>query len=185
MDAVVAALLGTLLGSLATIGAAVVSGRSQREGARIAARAQYIKDLHAPRSAGYKSFMKMATDLKIRVLDNDGYEESTRQEVRDLRNNVFDQWESLSLLGPTEVTVSGSKVRDSALDLLSQMDATRNMTFMHSLNRGASEDEEEAAREAYENSLRALDELAFSLIERVDEFATVASAALNDDGTGK
>ncbi|MFF3774322.1 hypothetical protein [Streptomyces sp. NPDC002232] len=128
--------------------------------------------------------MKMATDLKTRVLDNDGYEETTRQEVRDLRNNVFDQWVTLSLLGPTPVTVSGSKVRDSALDVLSQMDVTRDLAYQ--LNHGPHEDADSAedAAEVYEDSLRALDELAFSLIERVDEFAAVASAALDEDGTG-
>ncbi|MFF8461220.1 hypothetical protein [Streptomyces olivaceus] len=127
--------------------------------------------------------MKVATDLKTRVLDNDGYEETTRQEVRDLRNKVFDEWVALSLLGPTAVTASGSKVRDSALDVLSQMDATRDLGYRLTHGGHVDEDAEEDAREAYENSLHGLDALAFMLLEKVEEFAEVASVALDDDGT--
>ncbi|MDT3724263.1 hypothetical protein ROS62_04925 [Streptomyces sp. DSM 41972] len=103
MNAVVAALLGTLLGALATIGAAVVSGWAQREGARISARAQHVKDRHEPRREAYKAFIEVTTNLKERFALLERYERASVDERESFRKDVNDRWVDLSLLGPVSV----------------------------------------------------------------------------------
>ncbi|MFZ4203360.1 hypothetical protein ACOZE4_00580 [Streptomyces griseoincarnatus] len=183
MNAVVAALLGTLLGSLATIGAAVVAGWAQREGARIAARSQYVKDRHEPRRAEYKAFMKVATELSERILTAEGYRDSTLDEEMALRRNVHERWIDLSLAGPDSVIKAGARLRDCVFHVLAQMAASRRLVSdLHSVN-DEDEEAEEQALGVYEESLHALDSLADLLIEEVGKFAEAASAALDDDGT--
>ncbi|MCZ4117829.1 hypothetical protein [Streptomyces sp. H39-S7] len=180
MVAVAAALLGTLLGSLATIGAAIVSGWAQREGARISARSQYIKDRHQPRSDTYKSFMKMAVDLTDRVVENDGYEDTTADEERTIRKKISEHWIDLSLIGPNSVIAAGSEVRDRCFSVVRQM--TRTREFGYEVADSDQQDEGEPIA-VYENAMGILDELAYALFDEVKQFAEVASAALDDDGT--
>ncbi|MGW7277035.1 hypothetical protein ACWGIV_01735 [Streptomyces sp. NPDC054844] len=183
MNAVVAALLGTLLGALATIGAAVVTGWAQREGARISARSQHVKDRHEPRRSEYRAFMKVATDLNERILTTDGYRDTTREEELALRRHVYERWIEVSLLGPDSVIEAGARLRDSVLGTLAAMAESRSL--VEDLNRGNHEDDdaEASALNAYEESLHSLDALAHLLIEEVAVFAEAARAALDDDGT--
>ncbi|MFC8005560.1 hypothetical protein ACFUCH_13515 [Streptomyces olivaceus] len=185
MSAVIAALLGTFLGSLATIGAAVVSGWAQREGARISARAQYVKDRHEPRREAYKSFIEVATNLKERFARLSNYERASIGERDSFRKEINARWVELSLLGPADVITVASDVRDIALDVVHQMGVAAHEEFVYLRVDEDDEDRHEAAQHHFEGVMTDLLSAANELAAAIDDFAMIASAALDDDGTAR
>jgi hypothetical protein len=183
MVAVIAALLGTLLGSLATIGAAVVSGWAQREGARISAKSQYVQNRHQPRRESYRAFIEVATDLKEYFTPLRNYERPNLSEQESLRKEINARWVDLSLLGPADVITGASHVRDIALDLVRQIGVAGYEEFVFLRVDEDDEDRHEAAQYRYEAVLDELMATVRLLSDAIDEFALVASAALDDDGT--
>ncbi|WP_159038759.1 hypothetical protein [Streptomyces sp. NRRL B-1140] len=183
MVAVVAALLGTLLGSLATIGAAFVSGLAQREGARISARSQYVKDRHEPRREAYKAFIEVATDLKERFAILERYERVSVDEREEIRKSVNSRWVDLSLLGPATVITGASEVRDIALEVVHQLGVAAHEEFVFLGVDEDDEDRHEAAQYHFEGVMATLLSTVNLLSDSIDEFALIASAALDDDGT--
>ncbi|MGW3688720.1 hypothetical protein [Streptomyces sp. NPDC005125] len=182
MIVVLATLLGTLAGAVATIGAAMATGWAQREGAQIAARSDHRKERREPRLLAYKAFIQSATELKDRV-GVDGYEDTAPSEEESLQKAVNERWIDLSLLGPVSVTTAGSSVRDLSLRVIQQMARTRR--YGRAFTRGHHEDEDsvDAAGEEYSREVDATYALALDLARAVDAFALVASAALDEDGT--
>ncbi|MEV0139345.1 hypothetical protein [Streptomyces globisporus] len=178
----IVAVVGTLLGALA---GAVITGWWQREGVRMTVRAEYNKERHQPRSDAYKAFIRSAISLRERVLNNDGYEDSTEDEEKRLRNEINDLWTELVFLGPDSVNVVASVLLDNYLDVIRQMTDSRHIRneCLRVINSDASEEAQEGARQKYENSLHNLDRLASELTLGINAFAGVATAFLNDDGT--
>jgi len=183
MLTLIATLLGTVVGALATLGAAVASGRFQREGAQIAARAQLQSDRRQPRNDAYVVVLDRATRLRDRV-GTDLYEDTTVEEERALEETVKNMgWTELSLLGPSSVIAAASLVRSNCLEIIDQMRRTRVLS-----QRFLATDEEdtvayEAAEREYSASVDQIYEVGRRLSENLTIFAVNASAALNNDGT--
>ncbi|MFD4262080.1 hypothetical protein ACFWR9_31755 [Streptomyces sp. NPDC058534] len=178
----VVAVVGTLLGTLA---GAVITGWWQREAIRVTVRAEHTKDRHQPRSDAYKAFIRSAIALRERVLDNDGYEDSTEAEEKRLRSEINALWTELVFLGPRSVNLIASVLLDAYLDIIRQMVDSRHLrdSWPRIANSHTDEDAEEDARQDYENSLHTLEHLAGELTLGINAFAAVASTFLNDDGT--
>ncbi|MET8403475.1 hypothetical protein [Streptomyces sp900116325] len=179
MDAVIA-VVGTLLGTLA---GAITAGWWQRESARTTIRAEHIKAMRQPRHDAYKSFIQSAVVLRERVLVNDGYEDTTREEENLLSGDITSQWADLVLLGPKSVNLLGSILHDASLDAIRQMGICRHLTCAPCDHE--SDDAEERAHQEYEVSLRELENSADELAVAINAFAAVASGHLEDDGTDR
>ncbi|MEU6577120.1 hypothetical protein [Streptomyces sp. NPDC046805] len=183
MVAVIAALVGTLLGSLTTIGAAIVSGWAQREGVRISTRAEHLKEKHQPRRQAYRAFIEVTTDLKERFRSLPHYDHPPRSERESLRREINARWVDLSLLGPASVIAGASHVRNIALDIVRQIEITAHEEFVFLRVDEDDEQRHEAAQYRYEGFMGELLDTVRLLGNAVDEFALIASAALDDDGT--
>jgi hypothetical protein len=112
MDSGIAAVLGALAGSLATIGAALATGWAQREGARITARSQHRRERREPREEIYKEFISRAARMNAEAamfaitmeftppgIDSDMVEDWSEKaaEIREKSTDVV-------LAGPKEIT---------------------------------------------------------------------------------
>lgn len=146
-------------------------------------RAEHIKERRQPRHDAYKAFIQSTFALKESVLSCDVYEDPTLEEENRLRSEITAQWTDLVLLGPKSVNMLGSVLHDAALDVIRQMGAARYILHFALHIRHANEDEEDAYREAYEDSLNNLRSLAEQLGLAINAFAAVASTLLEDDGT--
>lgn len=179
MDAVIA-VIGTLLGTLA---GAITAGWWQRESARTTIRAEHIKAMRQPRHDAYKSFIQSTVALRERVLTNDEYEDSTREEEERLSRDTTSQWADLVLLGPKSVNLLGSILHDASLDVIRQMGTCRQLAYSLRNHDHESDDAEEHARQEYEDSLHELESSAHEFALAINAFAAVASTFLEGDGT--
>ncbi|WP_156107371.1 hypothetical protein [Streptomyces violaceusniger] len=177
MDAGLAAVLGAIAASVGSVAAAF----AQHETARISARADHRRERRQPRHDTYRVFIQQVILVKERVA-YDGYEDTTFNEEEALIKSVHESWIDVSLLGPQPVISSASRLRDDALEVVQLMAITRRLqeriTYM--------DEEDDAIEEAlddYGSSVDYLYEAAQTLTRSVDQFSTVASASLDDDGT--
>ncbi|WP_406740157.1 hypothetical protein [Streptomyces atratus] len=182
MNAVLATLLGTLAGAIATIGAATATGWAQREGARIAARANHRTERRQPRHDAYAAVLKAAMAIRERV-DLESYEDTSPEEEERLMEGISNGWLELSLLGPPSAVISASGLRTTAHDIVVLMRKARvlGQRFLES-----DEDDEvafEAAERAYSTTVDTIANSAIRLQETITKFALAASAALDEDGT--
>lgn len=113
MDAGLAAVCGALAGSLGTIGAALASGRAQRAGVEIAARADHRKSRREPREAVYKKFIASVVVL----FDWEYYDDEPNQddELHQLLLVIRDAWSDVALAGPTKITAPSERVVDACV----------------------------------------------------------------------
>lgn len=182
MLTLIATLLGTVVGALATLGAAIASGRFQREGAHIAARAQYQNERRKPRHDVYKVVLETAMKVRDRI-NQSGYEDTTAAEESALSEAIANvEWVELSLLGPEPVIAAGADLRDLCLRTCDQMWRVRVLGQRHIRANEEDGDIETAERE-YSASVDYIYELGTLLAASINEFSVHASAALNDDGT--
>ncbi|WP_159104204.1 hypothetical protein [Streptomyces sp. CdTB01] len=182
MLTLIATLLGTVAGALATLGAAIASGRFQRESAQIAARAQLHSDRRQPRHDAYKSVLETATKVSDRV-DQDSYDDTTAEEENALKEAIASvDWVGLSLLGPEPIIATGAELRGLCLRVTSCMWRTRVLGQRHI--RAHEEDGDiDTAERAYSAAVDEIYELGRLLAESIKAFSVSASAVLNDDGT--
>ncbi|WP_143074789.1 hypothetical protein [Streptomyces mangrovisoli] len=181
MDAGVAAVLGAVTGSISGVIGSITAGRAQREGVRMTVRSEHAKERHQPRRDAYKAFLQVLLDLEAR-LTMDAYEDSTPEEEKQLRSELDARWIDVVLAGPEAVTVVGYVVRNAVDDVFAHMAECRQL-MQRAIEDYADEDEEEAARQEYEDSLNRLHEFTQLLVDSVNAFGTVASKILDRDGT--
>lgn len=181
MDAGLAAVLGAVAGSVGGVIGSLAAGRAQREGVRMTLKAEHYKERHQPRREAYRAFLQVLLDLEARATMDD-YEDTTRREERDIRDNLDARWIDLTLAGPEAVAIIGSAVRDHADSVIHQMGECRELV-QQLLQDHDDEDAEEAARLEYEESLNTLGELNRELIDGINIFGTAASRILDQDGT--
>lgn len=184
MDAGLAAVLGALAGSVATIGAALATGWAQREGARITARSEHRRERREPRHDVYKEFIAEASRMRdlvgvfaidaemigripLRVLSDDFI-----SNLYDLSEVVKGKSTDAALAGPRGITEAATKVSNLSRELVIDLKTLKEV----------SEDESRDAR-----FLRHVREATFATTRAfqnsLDEFILCAQAALDDDGS--
>ncbi|MFD5207748.1 hypothetical protein ACFWNF_12590 [Streptomyces anulatus] len=181
MDAGLAAVLGALAGSVGTVVAAV----AQREAVRITARAQQRNERRQPRHDAYKAFAMAVTEVRKRVSFNE-YEDTTEREEEDFRNELYERWIDLSLMGPESVVNAGSELLDEALKVVFVMGETRylgNRAIVVHERSDSNEEEQEVADAEYNAYVDLVWERARGLMDSITAFSLVSQSALDDDGT--
>jgi len=181
MDAGLAAVLGALAGSVATIGAALATGWAQREGARIAARAEHRRERRGPRESIYKEFVATATRLRVwssifsidpDVVPDDLGEEDAKEIFRIIVE-IESKSTDAALAGPKKVAQAARRVARLSFEMASMVTALPRF-----LTGNAERDRETRRRVRLQ-----VNELAKQFEKSVDDFVLSAQAALDDDGS--
>jgi hypothetical protein len=183
MDAGLAAALGALAGSVATIGAALATGWAQREGARITARSEHRLQRREPRNASYKAFITAVSHMRdlttIFVVSYDQFPfervgEEFAQRCSQVADQVREAWVDVALSGPKNVTEVAS-----SLERLSNALAFRTEGLVRLL----STQERVLSSSAYEGVKDVIAEEAQKFDDAVENFILLAQTALDDDGS--
>ncbi|MET7567437.1 hypothetical protein ABZT04_02865 [Streptomyces sp. NPDC005492] len=177
MDSGLAAVLGAIAASVGSVATAF----AQHETARISARAEHRRERRQPRHDTYRAFIQQVMLVKERVT-YDEYEDTTFSEEEALIKSVHESWIDVGLLGPQPVISAASRLRDDALEVVQLMAITRHLqervTYMDE-----EDDDLEEELGKYSSSVDYLYESAQTLTKSADQFSTIASASLDDDGT--
>ncbi|GGX12675.1 hypothetical protein [Streptomyces chartreusis] len=175
MDAGLAAVLGALAGSVATIGAALATGWAQREGARITARAEHRRERREPRQSVYKVLISEASQLRDSsapfAVHPDLYpvfEEEPEARWRQLVTAIKEASTDAALAGPPEVSEAAISLSRGASALLAEL-CVYNIV------------DEDGQRDARVRLFLQSQEFDSS----VTVFIIAAQAALDDDGSRK
>ncbi|MGW0987914.1 hypothetical protein ACWD46_17045 [Streptomyces sp. NPDC002486] len=171
MDAGLAAVLGALAGSVATIGAALATGWAQRESARITVRSEHRRERREPRHGVYKEFISEASRMCDEVgifatydmFPPDLVTENRAQRIEGAADSVKEKWVEVALAGPREVAEVASKI-----ERLSNGLAFRIRAYQRAASTGMME---RIKLEAVE------------IEESLDRLVFLAQAALDDDGS--
>ncbi|MFD5519095.1 hypothetical protein [Streptomyces sp. NPDC127066] len=184
MDSGIAAVLGALAGSVATIGAALATGWAQREGARIAARSEHRRERREPRHAVYRDLMEAATTFHHRIAiykyADVGMREDLQLRVEDipaLRQNkerVNKSAIEVALVGPKGVSEASMKLSKWSEEAYTYVSA---LTDLHPSQAA----DEQIWRFTTQGAADATKRCGHAL----EEFALLAQAALDDDGSRK
>ncbi|MFG2916258.1 hypothetical protein ACGF0D_25630 [Kitasatospora sp. NPDC048298] len=117
MDTAFGALIGAVVGSVTTGGAAFASGWFQREGTRVAARAEHRKERRQGRQDSYRTFLTTSVDLvaiarqqcrNARIGD-----EFDTELMNSVAHALTEAWIDVSLYGPQEVTMRAAAVMEA------------------------------------------------------------------------
>ncbi|MEU7048152.1 hypothetical protein [Streptomyces eurythermus] len=188
MDAGLAAVLGALAGAVATTAAALATGWSAREQAKITARGEHRRQRRDARQAVYEEFI--ATVREQMAHASPLFEESPPEDqeeldrhlqssgVRDsaslltdayrLHTDVLKVLTRVQLAGPKDVTTTAKSVCNRSFAL------TSSLASLISTPR---------ERDALRRSFRQVEERLLKLDMGLDAFIDAAQAALDDDGT--
>jgi hypothetical protein len=182
MDAGLAAVLGALAGSVATIGAALATGWAQREGARITARSEHRRQRLEPRTAIYKEFVSHANAMHAtasrfivdpEALDLDEIDEKLLRQITSAAKGIENAWADVALAGPESVAACAGEIYANSIRMtIALNEVSKRNSGRIEPNSGR----ELAARVAVSDS-------AHRLWEKIDEFAPLARKALDDDGS--
>lgn len=182
MDAGTAAVLGALAGSVATIGAALATGWAQREGARIAARAEHRRERREPRLAIYKEFISVATAFRsesspytIPELIPDNLEKEAADSISEAAAELKKSATDVALAGPRRVSKEAIRIERLGNEL-----ATSVRLFVHFAPRANAAIDEKLFQRMRR---RGVVTLARKVHRAVDAFVLRAQAALDDDGS--
>ncbi|MFJ3619604.1 hypothetical protein ACIPSH_15845 [Streptomyces iakyrus] len=180
MDAGLAAVLGALAGSVATIGAALATGWAQREEARIAARAEHRRERREPRLEAYKAFILATSDLReqstfftVKELVPDDPGDLSTDLLFQAASALKDSALEVSLAGPRRVSKDAIKIQRLGSDLSTNV----------SLLKHALENPESVSQHLRRSFLRDTVATARGVSRAIDKFVLQAQAALDDDGS--
>lgn len=175
-------MLGALAGAMATTGAALATGWSQRESARIAARAEYQRQRHQSRHTAYKSFIASTQSLSYasrtfrrQEIPVDAFTDSVVETFASAESEIKEAWLEVVLSGPAEVSrraaplLHASNLLKNASFILNRM-----RTFQHALPVG------EPTLEELIDTVR---EAAFTISRETGRFIEAAEEALSKDGS--
>ncbi|MFF2543993.1 hypothetical protein ACFVUY_15660 [Kitasatospora sp. NPDC058063] len=165
MDTAFGALIGAVVGSLATGGTTLVSGWFQREGVRVAARVEHQKERRQGRQDSYREFLKITNDLSA-IARHQNYINRTGEELDpDIMGGAYlsleEAWIDVSLYGPRDATLSAMGVMEAAQRL--KVGAAMSAEGMDPEN-------------SFINDIRNFGSV-------VGEFMVAAQKALDDDGS--
>ncbi len=177
MDAGLAAVLGALAGSVATIGAALATGWAQRESALITVRSEHRRDRREPRQNAYKEFISIAhrmrnltaawaVDVNLTPEIDDTREEAWSQTERTLKQVATDA----VLAGPTPVAKAAIELTQSATQLVINL-----KTYRQCVAEGQGRLVREMRRQLFVS--------ATEFDAALSGFMLIAQSALDDDGS--
>lgn len=130
MDAGIAAVLGALAGSVATIGAALATGWAQREGARITARSEHRRERREPRFGAYKALIVEASGFRdhvgvftevLAIFPYGRIDEPFAERCEALADAVRERWVTVALVGPKEVAEIAALLERLSRSLVTQV----------------------------------------------------------------
>lgn len=140
MDAGLAAVLGALAGAVATTGAAFATGWSAREQAKMAARAEHLRQRRDARQAVYEEFIAAAaahSDLtkilllpapedfddieRLRLLPDGMDLQDVIRESKSLHKNLREIATRVQIAGPKEVSTAATAVEDKSRDVTASL----------------------------------------------------------------
>ncbi|GHJ27131.1 hypothetical protein TPA0910_15640 [Streptomyces hygroscopicus subsp. sporocinereus] len=177
MDAGLAAVLGALAGSTATLGTAICTRWYQRQTARLAARAEHQRQRREPRHDIYRDFISYASNLRDQLdtfkdfdLSPDSVTDETVQRCNDTFKALQGKWIEVGLVGPEGVAVVGKEIEELAR--FSALAVGRLQWFR---------DNGYEPRMLTEQSN--IEENFGKLVEVLDNFISLARTALDDDGS--
>ncbi|MFD4700836.1 hypothetical protein [Streptomyces niveus] len=185
MDAGLAAICGALAGAVATTGAALATGWSQRESARIAARAEYQRQRHESRHAAYKRFISITQTLNdetrfLRTLGNSSQHDFS-QEFADrcsaLEQEVKEVWMEIVLAGPVEAGAAAGKVMTCATSI-------KHMTKILCIAQSTQPQTQIATNEILHTVFRMGADASDQMPKVTGEFIDAAQRSLANDGAG-
>ncbi|MGW2749124.1 hypothetical protein [Streptomyces sp. NPDC001450] len=179
MDAGLAAVLGALAGSVATIGAAFATGWATREQAKIAARSEHRRQRIEPRHDVYREFLTAVAALEEHTselrTDSDLVPPGVRlgpdvdsaflERTNQLAAEVKAIWLRVALIGPERVAEEAATSEAACSSLASGIE------LMSYRNLFPPSEARAQARRSYEG-----------LGESLRHFMRVARSALEDDG---
>ncbi|MFK4689832.1 hypothetical protein [Streptomyces pristinaespiralis] len=186
MDAGLAAVLGALAGSMATIGAALATGWSQREGARILARSEHRRQRQEPRNGAYKDFISAASRMRdlvdlFTLTFNDGDFPYSRinaylsSHCKEAANTIKEKWVDVALAGPKEITEAASLLERLSNALAFRVEALRRLV----------ETTDGPTDTSHAGIKNRITQEAIEFEENLERFMLLAQAALDDDGSRK
>jgi hypothetical protein len=185
MDAGIAAVLGALAGSVATIGAALATGWAQREGARIVARSEHRRERREPRHEAYRDLIEAATALTDATAQYNFFDAEMPSDLHlqdadiagflEKRVLVKKAAISVALVGPQGVSETAMKVAELSNELF---------TYVTALT-GLNNAEEPADDRTWNYATKKATRLHKEYAATVNQFVSRAQAALDDDGTRK
>ncbi|MFE9381107.1 hypothetical protein [Streptomyces sp. NPDC006855] len=189
MDAGLAAVLGALAGSVATIGAALATGWSAREQAKMTARAEHLRQRRDSRQSVYEEFIEVAVehanltkillapapqdfdDLeRLRILPPGMTLEETISESKSLHEKVRKISTRVQIAGPKEVSAAVAVVSDKSGSVYGSLGVT-TVTGSYPGARSLAERWEAGCRNYVEFS------------GSISEFTEKVRIALDNDGT--
>ncbi|MFD7565802.1 hypothetical protein ACFV7O_21665 [Streptomyces tendae] len=184
MDAGLAAVLGALAGSVATIGAALATGWAQREGARITARSEHRRERREPRHTAYREMIEAATSLRDMTVQYELFDASEISSDVHLREQdilglhakqalVRKRAIEVALVGPAPVGEVAMRVASVSNHLF---------LFVTALS-GFLNAPEPIDDHTWSYSLRKAESLSKEYGQEVDQLISLAQAALDDDGS--
>jgi hypothetical protein len=181
MDAGLAAVLGALAGSVATIGAAIATGWAQREGARITARSEHRRERREPRHDLYKEFISKANLIKHQAgtyvaledgLTPDYVDEDQARFMLDSSSEIEKKATEVALAGPKKVTEAVLSIARLSNELAITVYSFRSWA----------ESRHERIREHQRKKIIAL---SLDYESSLADFILRAQSALDDDGSLK
>jgi hypothetical protein len=182
MDAGLAAVLGALAGSVATIGAALATGWAQRESVRITARSEHRRERREPRQTVYGEFISLLFELRnvvapLAVVTDDGFTDQVNQipvdQCVNLADRIVGKSIDVALSGPAEVTRRAGNLQALGFMLAVAVRAVQE--------RFAEDGWETEHRRTLAHSYLTKRTLEYQ--NSLNEFVVCAQAALDDDGT--
>lgn len=179
MDAGLAAVLGALAGSVATIGAALATGWAQREGVRITARSEHRRARREPRHDIYRQFISEAKPLGLHAgvysalgstLMPDYFTEERIRQAREASRGINDKATEVALAGPRKITESALKIARLASRLTACVGNFRELG-------------DERHQRMRDQSRRSVMKYAKKYDAALQDFILQAQFALDDDGS--
>ncbi|MFJ2407109.1 hypothetical protein ACIOUE_38080 [Streptomyces xanthochromogenes] len=182
MDAGVAAVCGALAGSVATIGAALATGWSQREGARISARAEHLRQRREPRHDVYKGFIAAVSEMNdatrnVRAINSPRIEHFTDEQVLQYKRAagvIKAQWLEVALAGPKSVNRVATRIKEASNLIAIEAEALLIIRVAPELL-----DRHQGGRETIQGVKKAAEDLT----KWLSEFTELAQAVLDSDGS--
>lgn len=189
MDAATAALLGSLVGASSSFLTALAASRTQREIARISARAEHRKLRREPRAKAFQQFVARTVEVQRSIpswleiqtptlLYMNRVSHEQNEQAQSAIEKLRLTWEEIALLGPPVASKPAREIEKITEKIRKNIGALAS----HS----SQPDErlaEDAMRDFMRKLYRELGEYEQAISRQLDTFISAAQDALDDDGT--
>ncbi|MFI9297026.1 hypothetical protein H4W23_39720 [Streptomyces gardneri] len=184
-----AAIIGALVGSASSFLTAIITARTQRDIAGIAARAEMRKLRQEPRAKAYQLFFKRTPEFtdtipRLLVIESGNllYPARVSREQGERAETACTElrsvWEEIALLGPPKVSSPATEIARLATEAKNTISALVSLSS-ESDDRRAKDDLKDHISKLFQK----LEEFERAISDRFDEFISEAEAALDDDGS--